>query len=475
MSLKKSDIKSGIETLNKGNYTKFCKKHDVTEVYVKRFIKTRFLDSMTERERSEIKRRFYSNGAKVNGNGGCRDIANQHYILTEHVQQMVSITSDDDWKFFLDICIDKINSYEYGGRAQRIPTREEVLDKLQEKFQLLTAEEKRELWLTFASEGYKVGALKNIANANGLYIDDLYEFFYETPTEQWSLFLDNNISVINADSTLKHFEDTLPNNKQIEEYLGAKIRSYNILSLLDDVEKGTLKEEQLIEVANTEKLFVEHLRRALRYQTYYQKLSGINEANIKEDIRPSVEKYFNADQLAFLGDDISLFLDKIAALIRVQGFGVNKMNLNSGKMTANSGDAAQFLFLARAILLGYNCSNVDVRSSRYDAVIDYEGTILKIQVKGLSDSRIYFKDRDRGGVGTDATNIGNKGKYINSKECDIYVAVDKLCGICYILPVAEYIDSLSRREKAKGVDVVELLQYKENWDVIEQIAKEKNS
>ena len=72
------------------------------------------------------------------------------------------------------------------------------------------------------------------------------------------------------------------------------------------------------------------------------------------------------------------------------------------------------LYTSRAILAGYNCSNVDVRSSRYDAVIDYKGMIFKVQVKGISGSTVSFKDRDRGGRGIDTHNDRNIGKRITS-------------------------------------------------------------
>ena len=96
------------------------------------------------------------------------------------------------------------------------------------------------------------------------------------------------------------------------------------------------------------------------------------------------------------------------------GFSLNINNVEEGVMTANAGDSAQFLFLARAILAGYNCSNVDVRSSRYDAIIDYKGKLFKIQIKGISGTTINFKDRDRGGRGIDTKNKRNKT--VNSHE-----------------------------------------------------------
>lgn len=140
-------------------------------------------------------------------------------------------------------------------------------------------------------------------------------------------------------------------------------------------------------------------------------------------------------------------------------------------MTANAGDSAQFLFIARAILAGFNASNVDVRSSRYDAIVDYENILLRIQVKGISSGNISFKDRDRGGQGIDHKHDRNKGKRITGKDCDIYVAVDKQVGICYIVPMS-YADTLSDSE-CINVNLKQLEKYKENWGIIKEVAQSK--
>ena len=134
-------------------------------------------------------------------------------------------------------------------------------------------------------------------------------------------------------------------------------------------------------------------------------------------------------------------------------------------MTANAGDSAEFIFVARAILAGFNASSVDVRSSRYDAIVDYEGKLLRIQIKGISTGNtISFKDRDRGGQGIDHRHKRNIGKRITSKDCDIYVAVDKQVGICYIIPMS-WADRLSDDE-CKSVNISKIKHFRENWDIL---------
>lgn len=191
--------------------------------------------------------------------------------------------------------------------------------------------------------------------------------------------------------------------------------------------------------------------------------------------QPAVNNSTTLDKNGFkyIKTDLKKLTEKVIDLLGFGGFAMNLQNINAGIMTANAGDSAQFLFISRAILAGYNCSNVDVRSSRYDAVIDYDGTLLRIQVKGISDSTISFVDRDRGGQGIDHKHQRNRGKRITAKDCDLYVAVDKEVGICYLIPIAEMDDKYPDEKQAKNISVKELQEYKENWAQIEKVAKQK--
>ena len=153
----------------------------------------------------------------------------------------------------------------------------------------------------------------------------------------------------------------------------------------------------------------------------------------------------------------------------IGGFSSDIQNTEMGLRVANEGDASQFLFLARAIAAGFNCSNVDVRSSRYDAIIDVNSELLKIQIKGTEGDAISFWDRDRGGQGIDNTHERNRGQRITSIDCDLYVAVDKQIGICYIIPMS-WADKLSDDE-SKRVKVSKLEEFRENWANISSFKK----
>lgn len=70
----------------------------------------------------------------------------------------------------------------------------------------------------------------------------------------------------------------------------------------------------------------------------------------------------------------------------------------------------------------------------YDAVLDYEHILYRVEVKG-SSSGIYDLIRGgRSGVQIDR-NAVNRTRRITSDDCDFVVCVDSNNGDCFILPV----------------------------------------
>ena len=168
--------------------------------------------------------------------------------------------------------------------------------------------------------------------------------------------------------------------------------------------------------------------------------------------------------IANIEDDLKKILNRFLPLILSNGFARNMTNVDSGIMVANAGDSAQFLFIARAILAGFDSSNVDVRSSRYDCIVEYKGKIFKVQVKGISDSTVHYKDRDRGGAGIDHTNKRNKGRRITKEDCDIYAAVDKKTGVVYLVPIS-YLENCQKDSEK----IEKIKKYREHWNIFEEL------
>jgi len=242
---------------------------------------------------------------------------------------------------------------------------------------------------------------------------------------------------------------------------------------IDELKKVNYTKSKINEIAKKHNLTTSELKKY--YQTQFFKniakivnLQDLSQINIEE-----IEKRIDTDELKeefkFIKTDLKKIIEKSLFISMTNGFTSNINHIENGVMTANAGDSAEFIFVARAILAGFNCSSVDVRSSRYDAIIDYNGTLLRVQIKGISTgNNISFKDRDRGGQGIDHKHKTNIGKRITSKDCDIYVAVDKQVGLCYIIPI-NFADGLSE-EKCKNVKLKDIEVYKENWNIIKEKA-----
>jgi len=198
-------------------------------------------------------------------------------------------------------------------------------------------------------------------------------------------------------------------------------------------------------------------------------LSNLAKQNI-DIIEKSLDDEILIQKFRFIKTDLKKILQKSLYIALKNGWITNINHIDSGLMTANAGDSAEFIFVARAILAGFNASIVDVRSSKYDAIVDYNNRLLRIQIKGFSTGNtISFKDRDRGGQGIDHHHERNRGKRITSKDCDIYVAVDKQVGLCYIIPMY-WVDRLSDDE-CKGVHLNRVEHFKENWNILKSFIK----
>jgi len=250
--------------------------------------------------------------------------------------------------------------------------------------------------------------------------------------------------------------------KHISSLKGSIIRDYK--SLFRSRERVATKKKQII-LANKYKLYFGYLKKKLESWSFEDLNNEIKVQPIffESHVWPAFETIFENDKsLAHIKNSFKNILENSIYLGTRGGFLANFSENEPGIQDANEGDASQFLFLGRAILAGLNCSNVDVRSSKYDAILDREGTLTKIQIKGFVGNTLRFYSRPRGGRGIDSTHERNLGVRVSKKDCDYFSAVDKLTGICYNIPIA-FIESLSEA-KAKSCSLDEVAEFKEKWD-----------
>lgn len=298
-------------------------------------------------------------------------------------------------------------------------------------------------------------------------------------SENIDLFIKDNIASIN--NKISDFKESKLEGRStfddiaIKKYLSTKL--YNELeenknAIMDKFTKYKFVKAKIKDIANEFIYYKPNLEKVIEKLVFIE-LQTLYDPVLCDNIIKVIFKDSNisANKQKFINKALTNIVSKSTYLMLQNGFQNNINNIESGIMTANAGDSAQFLFISRAILAGYNCSNVDVRSSRYDAIIDFKDKLFKVQVKGISGATISFKDRDRGGKGIDTQNERNKGQRITSKDCDIYVAVDKQIGTCYIIPMQD-IDSWPETD-IQTVSVNDLSKYKENWSIINNLFESK--
>lgn len=292
-------------------------------------------------------------------------------------------------------------------------------------------------------------------------------------------FVKENIEEINKSiSNFKESRKREYNDVEIKKYLRTKIfdelyvNPNNTEKIIEEFSNIGFKKNKIDYLANKYVYYKNDLLKLIETYTFSLFNNEVlkNEEKILSTVINDIFSLvdMNNFQKNYIKNDFEKIMRKSLFISTKNGFPTNIINIESGVMTANAGDSAQFLFLSRAILAGYNASNVDVRSSRYDTIIDFKGRLLKIQVKGISSDIVSFKDRDRGGQGIDYRHERNRGKRITSKDCDIYVAVDKQIGICYLIPM-DIIDTWPD-EKIVSVKTSELIEYRENWQIIDKMA-----
>jgi hypothetical protein len=290
-------------------------------------------------------------------------------------------------------------------------------------------------------------------------------------------FVRINIKKINSSiSSFKNADTNEYIDVEIKKYLQNKFRQEisdknKAEDLINALKQKNYVKAQIEDIANTFVLYAPHLEKyyqSVVFESIFKRVDISSLATKSIDVIKNTES-IDEKEIKFIDKDLKTLLTKCLYVASQGGFSADLQHTDYGLRVANEGDSAQFFFVARAMLAGFNCSNVDVRSSRYDAIVDFNSKLIKIQVKGITaGSNISFFDRDRGGQGIDHTHERNRGQRITKDDCDIYVAVDKQVGTCYLIPMT-YADSLEEN-KAKSVKLADVERYLERWQTIIDVA-----
>lgn len=147
---------------------------------------------------------------------------------------------------------------------------------------------------------------------------------------------------------------------------------------------------------------------------------------------------------------------------------INLTNIDGGIFRTMNGNADEMIAIGRVIKAGFPCSRVDVTSARYDAIVDIGGSkkLLKIQIKGSGNNSVNFIGGSRSGK--QISRVAEKRNYkYTANDCDLVICVDTNNGDCYIIPIEDIAQWGNNRSFSK------LQEYKENWQILIDMAKEK--
>jgi len=136
----------------------------------------------------------------------------------------------------------------------------------------------------------------------------------------------------------------------------------------------------------------------------------------------------------------------------------NITHLNKdGIFRSLNGAADENVFIAKASKAGFYCFFKVWRDMHYDAVLDYNGVLYRIETKGSSSSGFDFTRGGRSGQQINRA-VADRKRRIEREDCDFVVCVDSNNGDCYIVPV-DVLDVFDRENLSKNA----ISMFKEQW------------
>ncbi len=129
----------------------------------------------------------------------------------------------------------------------------------------------------------------------------------------------------------------------------------------------------------------------------------------------------------------------------------------SGTFRSLNGAADENIFIGKASKAGFFCFFKVWRDMPYDAVLDYDNILYRVEVKGSSTGTYDLTRGGRSGAQINR-NAENRTRRITRDDCDFVVCVDSNNGDCFILPV-DILDITNRQSFKTGA----LEPFKEKW------------
>jgi len=147
---------------------------------------------------------------------------------------------------------------------------------------------------------------------------------------------------------------------------------------------------------------------------------------------------------------------------------INLTQIEQGLFKTMNGNADEMIAIGRVIKAGFPCSRVDVTNAKYDAIVDIGGDkkLLRIQIKGTGSNSINVTGGYRSGQQISREAPSRLYKY-TKKDCDLIIGINTKNGDCCIIPIDDIKDWKNTKQLSH------LQSYKENWQVLLDLAKQK--
>ena len=148
----------------------------------------------------------------------------------------------------------------------------------------------------------------------------------------------------------------------------------------------------------------------------------------------------------------------------------NLANLDVGSYRSVLGYAGESIAIGRALVCGYNLFFKAWRDAKYDAVLDSNNNLFRVEIKQTSgDSSLTLTSGGRGGKQIkDEVKKGDESreKVLSTDDCDFVIGVQSLRGNCWIIPV-ELLEILGK----KSITISQLSIFDEKWKVFDFSSK----
>lgn len=139
---------------------------------------------------------------------------------------------------------------------------------------------------------------------------------------------------------------------------------------------------------------------------------------------------------------------------------VNIGEMPKGSYRSIAGYASESLVVGRAMLCGYIIFVKAWRDSKYDAVLDANGVLFRIEIKGTAGEKsISTSSGGRAGEQI-SREAESRERPLSKIDCDWLIATTSMDSHCWVIPI-EFIEIL----EIMSINITHLEIFKEKWSV----------